>query len=431
MSMFFAAALWLWPALFTNAQPNSGPFPVPFGSAALLSSNQVVKDWQHFGPVSQSNPGSFGLDGGTTIVTNFMSRAGYRLTDDCRDLVCVFDFKNGFSTPNPTNTLHIHAAWERPDGTIQPMTFNGQWDITLSAFGVAVSDPLPEFFNTNTIIYIRTFGWTANGNKWPIGYFAGSSSPVINHGSYTSGSNNIVDQTLNGSIADAVAYGYAPLAIFGTVSNSTPTLPRALVYGDSLSCQADVIQYQHSYIERAFAMRGQSYVNLAINGGAIEDALTNVGNVLLNYVDQIYVELGNNNYHGDRGSNNTNTIVQLYTSLFNQISARKKGLVIQTIAPYTTSSDAWTTTNGQTVLSTETNRVFLNMWLRSYVTNHPTAVLVDLADACETSRDSGLWKVLNGNAITTDGRHPRPPYGQLVSTNILPQMPNTWTPFVP
>lgn len=102
-----------------------------------------------------------------------------------------------------------------------------------------------------------------------------------------------------------------------------------------------------------------------------------------------------------------------------------------TLHPYTTSTDAWTTVGGQALASDRDQpaRVARNEWLRDgapldtttwepYPTGttdpsairigqagHPVAYPVfDQADACETARNSGIWRV-DGGAWTVDGAH--------------------------
>lgn len=105
-----------------------------------------------------------------------------------------------------------------------------------------------------------------------------------------------------------------------------------------------------------------------------------------------------------------------------------------TLHPYTSTTDGWTTTEGQAHVPErrEADRTARNDWLRDgapldtstwepYVTGstdagavrigepgHPvTFPVFDQADACETARNSGIWKV-DGGAWTVDGAHLAP-----------------------
>lgn len=100
-----------------------------------------------------------------------------------------------------------------------------------------------------------------------------------------------------------------------------------------------------------------------------------------------------------------------------------------TLHPYTNSTDGWTTLEGQSKQMTtqEDVRVARNEWLRDGAPlfpddtpaptgstdttvirtgdpGHPLVDLIDQADWCESSRNSGLWRV-DGGAWTSDGTH--------------------------
>jgi hypothetical protein len=102
------------------------------------------------------------------------------------------------------------------------------------------------------------------------------------------------------------------------------------------------------------------------------------------------------------------TLVQMQTDLttiWTALSNRGMKVHAGTIPPGTTSTDSWATTANQTKKATEATRVAFNDWIRT--TPAPLAGYVETADACETARNSGFWKV-NGaaNYATTDGTHP-------------------------
>ncbi len=88
-----------------------------------------------------------------------------------------------------------------------------------------------------------------------------------------------------------------------------------------------------------------------------------------------------------------------------------------TVPPITTSTDSWATTGNQTVVNGETPRLQFNAWARD--TTHWAADgitgIFDIADVCESTRNSGKWAVSGGvNALgtsiaqvmTDDGIHP-------------------------
>ena len=111
-------------------------------------------------------------------------------------------------------------------------------------------------------------------------------------------------------------------------------------------------------------------------------------------------------------------------------------IVKTTLLPVSTSTDGWQTLDGQT--ATRTDRVHFNQWLRDGAplsggapvavgtagadrcpvaqngviireaegAGHPLAGVTDIADAVESSQDSGLWKTGWPASAYQDGLHP-------------------------
>lgn len=113
------------------------------------------------------------------------------------------------------------------------------------------------------------------------------------------------------------------------------------------------------------------------------------------------------------------------------LAATGANVAIMTLHPYTTTTDGWTTVEGQSHIPErrESDRTARNDWVRDgapldtttwepYAAGttsasatrigepgHPVALPpFDQADACETSRNSGIWRV-DGGAWTGDGTH--------------------------
>lgn len=88
-------------------------------------------------------------------------------------------------------------------------------------------------------------------------------------------------------------------------------------------------------------------------------------------------------------------------------------LLICTLDPYTTSNDGFQTTGNQAVTANEANRVAYNNWARTLPA--PFTAVIDVADTCETARNSGFWKNNGGSCqMTPDGLHKSPP-GNLIA----------------
>jgi hypothetical protein len=139
---------------------------------------------------------------------------------------------------------------------------------------------------------------------------------------------------------------------------------------------------------------------------------------MLNYATHSIYEYGINDV---RGGSVTLASMQS-TALANwQILVNKKIKVWAcTLTPNTTSTDSWATTTNQTYANSTGNtvRIQYNNWLRSLPSTLLTGI-IETADTCESSRDSGLWKP----SYTSDGLHPNSTgfaaYKAVVDPNIF------------
>jgi hypothetical protein len=84
-----------------------------------------------------------------------------------------------------------------------------------------------------------------------------------------------------------------------------------------------------------------------------------------------------------------------------------------TISPKSTSTDSFATSTNQTTDASNGQRTALNDWIRT--TPAPLVMYFDVADAVESSRNSGLWRSVGDGSVTAamcaaDGLH-ETPYG--------------------
>ncbi|MCB4768908.1 SGNH/GDSL hydrolase family protein [Ancylobacter sp. Lp-2] len=183
--------------------------------------------------------------------------------------------------------------------------------------------------------------------------------------------------------------------------------------------------------------RAVSGTHAYINAGQAGDALTIVTRSnerrlsLARYVRNIVFEHGVNDINDTELSTIKALMVKLW--LRGAGAARTGSRLFQTtITPETGSTDGWATLENQTALpgfsiTGDGKREQLNSWLRDGAPivdgapaaigtggarragdgAHPLHAVFDVADAVESARNSGKWKV-NGTAgwLTTDGIHP-------------------------
>jgi lysophospholipase L1-like esterase len=125
--------------------------------------------------------------------------------------------------------------------------------------------------------------------------------------------------------------------------------------------------------------------------------------------------------------------------LWNLMASRGIKVFATTVTPRTDSTDSWATTTNQTTKAWESSRVTFNDWLRGGAplvagapvavgttdaviagqAGHPLFGCIDTADAVESARNSGFWRV-NGSAnyATADGLHPSPAAHLLMAATV-------------
>ena len=112
-----------------------------------------------------------------------------------------------------------------------------------------------------------------------------------------------------------------------------------------------------------------------------------------------------------------------------------------TFKPYTSSTDGWVTVENQTPGGVNPTRLAWNAWLRDGApliagaaaatgttdpaavrvgsAGHPLDAVLEVADALESSRDSGVWTP----GYTSDGLHPNPTGHAAAAAGFLGQAP--------
>lgn len=113
-----------------------------------------------------------------------------------------------------------------------------------------------------------------------------------------------------------------------------------------------------------------------------------------------YFTVAISNY-GINDCNSASSAAAIYAALVSfcgDVQARGLRFAQATIAPQTTSTDGWVSQANQTVASSNAKRVPLNASIRGSLAFD---WVIELADVCETARDSGIWRA----GLTGDGTH--------------------------
>jgi lysophospholipase L1-like esterase len=332
-----------------------------------------------------------------------------------------------FEYPNNAGTI-CAASVEYPAGVFHRLTFAGSvrpllggGDHLVSAF-VPIAIPENAEFWTNIWVSAASTIVFFNGNTAQVG---------ANGEKGTVSTNDVTDYTMASHTGSAQTYGLWPLALIGrTAARATAIL------GDSIGEGVGDTSDTSDHVGMLARLVGpvHPYINLSQSGDRIELLLQSHTKRMsvLAYARNVILGLGVNDISAGRSLAAIKAdMLKLWSITKNQL--RESGRVFQiTITPNCTSTDNWTTLANQGPapgFSTtgDGTREQLNDWLRdgapisagtpapigssTAIRNgdaaHPLHAILDTADAVESARNSGRWRV-DGTASkwTADGLHP-------------------------
>jgi hypothetical protein len=301
-------------------------------------------------------------------------------------------------------------------GTIYRAPFRGVASINLDPGGVAITDPLAVEVAAGAQIYSRTF---VNSTTW---------RPNTASFTGTGGFTNTTDLTDPGAaaIADATKWMLAPSAVIG--------LPRDVrarafaIVGDSIAAGvADTNAFGGTKADGstggwvARALYGKAgWLNVAVPSDSGYSFLASHFRrmALFDYVTDVICQYGTNDLYN--AARSTAQLQADWAALWKLFTRRGLRVWQSTLLPRTTDTAGTTPfTDGK-----EANRVAANTWLRAGApldataltpvavgtsgallagqAGHPVVGIIEVADAIETSRNSGVWKT----GYTVDGVHP-------------------------
>lgn len=408
-------------AIFTGA----GYKVVP-GSAGAGGSNGggVPPYFGRYTVASRSNASD--QTGAAVAIAGQTNRITHRVLANCGNISVAFgNFIHGDGTED-VSPITVQCAISPDNGTTWlPVTFNGSPSVVLAggpAGPLITSDVLGIELTKGSYIKTDTFVVpTTDGQICPSG-------PATNNsGSFTDGfgSGNLIGHAY-GEFTVAEEYVYAPLAVLAEFMYDD--VPSIAVVGDSIT-DGQNESPPYPYIDiygaalRAFngdpaAPSGCPIAFQAVPGDGTGWSL-NVEpqrRLMIDGCDVVYYAMGRNDMDQDAAV----TIAQIQLAV-DQVTARGKRINVATITPGPTSTDGWTTEVNQTPEADpgNTRRQTINAAIRAGFTgaNGITSGLIELADALETARDSGICKVMNadntervtGSSVgypTTSGIHP-------------------------
>lgn len=299
----------------------------------------------------------------------------------------------------------VTASIEYPSGTFTQVLFSGVAAGTVPNVGQLLSDAVTVTIPDNTLFWVRIF-WTSTAGIFSVAHdLSGTGLPGSGLEVAVSG---LTDKTMSGTVT-AADNEFSPVAIIGTT-----TAPSFVIVGDSIAL-GDSARETVGDASGDFGVVARSigplyaYASYAQNGDQAEDFVASHTNraALFQYASHLASEYGSNDLYTNSASVATvQGLLQTIWGYMTGLGAEKR-VYQTTITPRTTSTDSWATTGNQAQVSSTINgrRTTLNDWIRGI----PSGAhgYFDIADASETSRNSGIWNVTGvANGYTADGVHP-------------------------
>ncbi|WP_214010161.1 SGNH/GDSL hydrolase family protein [Ancylobacter sonchi] len=326
--------------------------------------------------------------------------------------------------------VHAQTAYsiaiEYPAGTVHPLSFGGHSQGIADAGGEICSDFLPVRIPAGAQFWVRV----ATYSLAPYALTTNPQNPLTGSGSMDS-AGRVADRTRSNSSADprSRSNGMWPVGILARTRHGG-----VLGIGDSImQGVGDEHDDSDGYGLIGRAAGNHAWLNAGVSGDSLAKFLGSCHKrlSLARYVKNIVFQ------HGVNGMADTDLATlqaEMLATWMQGARFKRPGarLFQTTITPSTRSSDDFRTLEGQQAapgFSTGGNgtRESLNDWLRDGAPirdgrpvaggsrrasrmgdgSHPLHAVFDVADALESSRNSGKWKV-NGTAnwLTADGLHP-------------------------
>lgn len=390
--------------------------PTRLGQAALNEPGDTVTKRSTLIPIaSRGDVYVSGLSNGTDTSTTY--RTIHKAVHDITDLTLVYgNFYNntGLEAAGPNDISVKFTVQASADTYRLKGSFNGKRTYVIEPGTRATSDPIALDIKAGETFYVYTYVSVASaGMKWPVGIQTNSPD----------GEGRIAgaDYTDAGTVTATAVFAYSPLQLLGrppaAKTVSVGGIGDSIVAGNGdgntggfwhRGLSGNISEQRVAYpSEQAYAYNLRTY--------------SQYRSPLLRAATHIVCELGINDVKGNQ------TLAALQGNLIPlwQKAARRAAKVYQTtLTPVSTSTDTWATVGNQTPGPNEAVRAGFNNWLRAGapidsttsagvaagtggaltagMPGHPLAGYIELADAVESARNSGIWKA----AHTGDGTHP-------------------------
>lgn len=357
-------------------------------------------------------------DGQWTNVYASNSRKRYIANRDSGFVRLVYAAVAGSGDGVTAQPFVIRASVESPASTMQRVLFSGKRDAIVSPGGIVVSDPLYVKLTAGQQFWVRTH--TAGAWVFNFGTIMGT-IPAWGEGCDAGFNSASSDKTLTGTVGTGASSHISPIAVIGDAGFG---LPFVYLTGDSIMAglgDSDAVVDAGRGFGRRAMNNTVPFVNTALSG----DNLTSAKPFRYQLTQGCTDALTNMGINDIKGGGTLATVQANMLTAWAALGANGAKVWQTTITPYTTSTDNWATVGNQTVSAYETVRVGINNWIRdgapisagvavavgaagtrAGAAGHPLTGYFETADAVETARNSGKWKV--GMVYLTDtlGLHP-------------------------
>jgi len=316
--------------------------------------------------------------------TQIMSRTGHQNPTEVTALRIGFPnwcvLTGGSGEAGSGGNATFEASIEYPAGVYTRVTFNASNQGVAINNSTIISDTTYVSIPANTDYWVKVYAVFANKivHTFKIGAAYGDMGTAG-----TSVTNNVMASQTNGS----------SLILPPCLIIANHTMPAVLALGDSRvygtgattdsSIKSEICLSLHGYLP---------YINAGrhgINFSTITGSLSARRKELAAWCSDVIFQGGINDITG--GTSDATFRTQLNTGRTNLLTYAPNARVsLSTLAPVASSVDSWTTVAGQTTVASNPVRVTHNDWRRTVPTGFYRCF--EVADAVESSRNSGLWK---------------------------------------
>lgn len=310
---------------------------------------------------------------------------------------------NALENTTSGNTATFEASVEYPAGTFTRITFGGSNSVSAASGTNTVSDVAAVSIPNGARFWVRIYG------VWPVGLVYWDVMDSVNGGAFTFAA-SVANQVMGGTVVNTNGAGsakmdqqynppgFGPAAIIAQTRVASVLLvgdSRCNGFGDTFDSSGDLGEVARSVGATL------PYINLGCYGDTVGQANGSytLRGSFAQYTSHVIVETGINDIGGGASAA---SVLSRQQTMYAKFSG--KPIYQTTLSVRSASTDSWATLANQTVDANNAVRVSVNAAIRAVPAN--LAGYFEVADAVESARDSGKYKVTGSTfGYTVDGVH--------------------------